>query len=176
MVTLLPVVGLQDYRRFFIYLPCLLPRESAVQAGGLSIAIWREEVKVSRVTATGRVVSDPVLRTSVKETPYVAFTLKERIGMDQYARFQYLHVWAWGELAVQLSKAGVKRSSLLRIYGYLELTDCVKSDGVTRDKELRVRLIDWSFLSNDPSTTNPNPKGAVGSIAVINGDRENMPE
>ena len=130
---------------------------------------------MSRVTATGRIVSDPVLRASVKKTPYVAFTLMERIGLEQYSRLQYLHVWAWGELAVQLSKAGVKRNSWLRINGYLELANCVKPDGVTRDKELRVRLIDWSFLPNERPANNPNPTGAA-TVKIVNGDRENLPE
>ena len=132
---------------------------------------------MSRVTATGRVISDPVLRVSVKETPYVVFTLMERIGTDQYARCQYLHVWAWDELAVQLSRAGVKRNSMLRVSGYLELADCVKPDGVTRDRELRVRLTDWSFLPKDRSAIDPNPDdSAAESVAVIHGDRENLPE
>lgn len=132
---------------------------------------------MSKVTATGRVISDPVLRVSVKKTPYVVFTLMERIGLEQYSRCQYLHVWAWDELAIQMSKAGVKRSSWLRINGYLELASCVKRDGITRDKELRVRLTDWSFLPKEQSATEPSSGDAAAeSVEVIYGDRENLPE
>lgn len=130
---------------------------------------------MSKVTATGRVISDPVLRVSVKKTPYVVFTLMERIGLEQYSRCQYLHVWVWGELAIQMSKAGVKRS--LHINGYLELATCVKRDGITRDKELRVRLTDWSFLPKEQSATEPSSGDAAAeSVEVIYGDRENLPE
>ena len=132
---------------------------------------------MSKVTATGRVISDPVLKVSVKKTPYITFTLMERIGLEQYSRLQYLQVWAWGDLAVQMSEAGVKRSSWLRINGYLELADYVKPDGVTRDKKLKVRLTDWNFLPKDQSTTGPNPGDAAAeNVAVIHGDREKLPE
>ena len=79
----------------------------------------------------------------------VVFTLMERIGLEQYSRCQYLHVWAWDELAIQMSKAGVKKS--LHINGYLELASCVKRDGITRDKELRV-----TGLSSRKSSQQPN--------------------
>ena len=113
---------------------------------------------MSKVTATGRVISDPVLRVSVKKTPYVVFTLMERIGLEQYSHCQYLHVWAWDELAIQMSKAGVKRSSWLRINGYLELAACVKRDGITRDKERRVTGLSSRKSSQQPNRISEMPR------------------
>ena len=130
--------------------------------------------------ATGWVVTDPKLKTSAKGTPYIQFLLAERIGKDAYSRVQYYNVWAWDALANQLDHSGVSKGDMLRVKGYLELASYVKSDGVTRDKMLKLRLTEWSTAVKTTAGTakenGPYPDGNDhGKTAVINGDRENLP-
>ena len=133
----------------------------------------------STVTAfsVGQVQSDPELKTSAKDNPYLRLTLMERIGFGEYARTQYIQVWAWGALARQLYDAGVRKGSQIWVSGSLELTDYVKKDGVTHDKALKLKLRDWgpagSENTADQAFSWPSDLGTAG---VIDGDRESLPD
>ena len=101
-------------------------------------------------------------------------------GTHAYSRVQYYNVWAWDALANQLDHSGVSKGDMLRVKGYLELASYVKSDGVTRDKMLKLRLTEWSTAVKTTAGTakenGPYPDGNDhGKTAVINGDRENLP-
>ena len=132
---------------------------------------------MAQLQALGWVMTDPELKVSVKGNPYVRFTVVECVGKRNSARQQYIQVWAFGELTDQLKKAGVKKNS------YLWVTDCVKSDGITHDKQLKLTLTDWEFALPHSGKQQRNPvrapasdQAALGKAGVIYGDRENLPE
>ena len=90
-------------------------------------------------------------------------------------------MWAWGDQAAQLEKAGVKKNSYLWVNGSMELVDFVRKDGVTHDKQLKLMLTDWSFVYPQSGKARRQPAQAPlsatsGVAEVINGDRENLPE
>ena len=126
--------------------------------------------------SVGRVVSDPELRTSAKDNPYLRLTLMERIGIGEHARMQYIQVWAWGALARQLHDAGVSKGSQIWVSGSLELADFVKKDGVTHDKALKLKPREWGHVGSENIADNAlsGPSG-FGIAGVIDGDRETLP-
>ena len=126
--------------------------------------------------SVGRVISDPELKTSAKDNPYLRLTLMERIGNGEYARMQYIQVWAWGVLARQLHDAGVGKGSQIWVFGSLELTDFMKKDGVTHDKALKLKLKEWGQAGSENIADNafPHPFDP-GKAGVIDGDRELLP-
>lgn len=140
---------------------------------------------MAQTTTIGRVTADLELKTSVNKNPYVLFSIAERIGYGEQARTQYFQVWAWGDLARQLIRRGVKRGSLIWVSGSLELTAYTKQDGVTRDKQMKLTLKDWDFVPiSDRSRQKPGqtadaskaPAPAPPPVRIIDGERESLPE
>ena len=124
----------------------------------------------------GRIVSDPELKTSAQDNPYLRMTLMERIGNGEHARMQYIQAWAWGETARQLHNAGVSKGSQIWAFGSLELTDFLKQDGVTHDKALKLKLREWgpAGSENIAATAYSNPRD-FGNAEVIDGERNALP-
>ena len=101
---------------------------------------------MSHLVAIGRVTADLELKMSVRQNPYIQFSLAEQIGYGETARTQYIQVWAWGVLTQQLLDRSVRKGSLISVSGSLELEEYTKKDGVTRDKRLKLKLTDWDFV------------------------------
>ena len=100
----------------------------------------------------------------------------ERIGNGEYARMQYIQVWAWGVLARKLLEAGVGKGSQIWVFGSLELTDFMKKDGVTHDKALKLKLKEWGQAGSENIADNAfSGPSDFGKAGVIDGDRELLP-
>lgn len=141
---------------------------------------------MAKLLSFGRVTNDLELRQSARQNPYVRFGLAERIGYGERARTQYYEVWAWGQTAQHLVARGVKRGSLIWVSGSLELVDYTKKDGVTKDKQLKLRLDDWGYApqAGAPASgksqvkeegVSPEPETHVRPD-VVDGEREVLPE
>ena len=137
---------------------------------------------MSHLVAIGRVTADLELKTSVRQHPYIQFSLAEQIGYGETAHTQYIQVWAWGAMTQQLLGRGVRKGSFISVSGSLELEEYTKKDGVTRDKRLKLKLTDWDFVpvgrrgqgsqrnEGTPETEDP------GTAGTIDGERETLPE
>ncbi len=138
---------------------------------------------MAQTTVIGRVTADLELKKSVNKIPYIQFSLAEHIGYGETARTQYFEIWAYKELAHQLTKAGVKKGSLIWASGSLELVSYTKRDGKTKDKKLKLTLKDWGYTSGrngkPPSRTNGADEASEemhSPAEVIDGERETLPE
>ncbi len=143
---------------------------------------------MAQVTVFGRVTADFEMQTSQSKNPYVRFDLAETIGYGKNARPQFLQIWARGRNAENLIRGKVKKGSLIRVSGSLELEEFTKRDGVTKDKRLKIWLESWGFViperpgrnkSDDDNQQNHEPKSspdAPETLGVIDGEREPLPE
>ena len=140
---------------------------------------------MAQAVVIGRVTSELELKTSTNHNPYLRLSLAERIGYGETARMEYYQVWAWGSLAHQLEKCGVTKGSFIMASGFLELTDYVKKDGVTKDKQLKLTLKAWEFVpsagcrkhSLDTQDGGSHaPEKSVPSVPIIDGERDVLPE
>ena len=143
---------------------------------------------MSQSYTIGHVTEDLELQTSAIGDPYVRFSLAEKLGYGEYARTQYLQVWAWREDATRLIKRNVKKGSLIWISGSLILETYQKRDGKTKDKRLKVTLDNWDFVLGGKATASPqstkaphvssSPDDAAQATpdGEIDGDRETLPE
>ncbi len=132
---------------------------------------------MAQANLIGRVTSDLELKVSVKKVPYLRFSIAERVGYRDSAHTQYIQVWAWDGMAKRLVDAGVKKGSLLRVSGSLELEEYTRQDGVTRDKRLKLRLKEWGFApAAQRQEGAPHPGKEVPAPEIINGDLEPLPE
>lgn len=140
---------------------------------------------MGQLNTIGWVSSDLIRMVSKNQNPYIRFSLGERIGYGANARTQYYQVWASGDVMRQLTKATVRKGSLIWVSGSLELEEYTKKDGVTRDKRFNLTLKDWNYVpstgnnGNNPShkqdavpASEPNPP----LIDTIDGERNPLPE
>ncbi|WP_313529261.1 single-stranded DNA-binding protein [Anaerotignum sp.] len=142
---------------------------------------------MSQSYTIGRVTADFELQRSVNDVPYVRFSLAEKLGHGEYARTQYLQVWAWREDAIRLINRKVKKGSLLWVSGSLELETYQKRDAQTKDKRLKVTLDNWGFVPGGKASASPtdseapnlssSPDDAKQAMpdSEIDGDREPLP-
>lgn len=131
----------------------------------------------------GWVTNDLEPKMSVRKSLYVRFSLAERVGYGETAHTQYYDVWAWGQTAQSLIDLNVRKGSLVWVRGSLELVDYTKRDGVTKDKRLKLKLLEWRYTQGgDTKAPHTNEKGVSqtaehhGPIAVVDGERETLPE
>lgn len=140
---------------------------------------------MAQAVVIGRVVSEPELKTSSNNNPYLLFSLAEHIGYGETARTQYYQVWAWGNIARQLKTRCVTKGSLIMVSGFLELVDYIKKDGTTKNKQLKLKLKDWDFVSTTGCRRQSTgmeagvfsaPAENVPQIPIIDGERDTLPE
>ena len=138
---------------------------------------------MAQTTVIGRVTVDLELKESVNKNPYIQFGLAEHVGYGETVRTQYFEVWAYKDLAHQLTKSGVKKGSLIWASGALELVSYTRRDGKTKDKKLKLTLKDWGYASGRSGKVTSRTNGAdkapedPPSLAeVVNGEREPLPE
>lgn len=141
---------------------------------------------MAQACVIGHVVSELELKVSANNNPYIRFSLAERIGygLGEKARIQYIQVWAFGNLARQLQSNSVVKGSFIMASGSLELVDYTKKDGVSRDKQLKLILKDWDFVTDprdrrhkDRKQNNASKpsKQTPAAVEAIDGDREPLP-
>ena len=133
---------------------------------------------MAKLMCIGRVTADLELRESTRKEPYVRFSLAENLGYGEKAHTQYIQVWAWGYLAQNLVNRKVGKGSLIWAAGSLELEEYTKKDGVTRDKRLKLKLDDWSYVPASQSKTEdriPEPD-SPDPVGTVDGEREDLPE
>jgi single-stranded DNA-binding protein len=151
----------------------------------ISIARGAGRSVMSDLRSYGWVTNDLEAKTSSRNKLYVRFGLAEKIGYGESVHTQYYDVWAWEQIARSLINFGVKKGSLIWIHGSLELVDCTKRDGVTQDKRMKVKLYEWRCAQKERDKSEashlkeegvlPEPE-AIGPVAVVDGEREALPE
>jgi single-stranded DNA-binding protein len=137
---------------------------------------------MSDLRCFGWVTNDLEPQVSSRKNLYVRFGLAEPIGYGETAHTQYFDVWAWGQTAQSLLDGGVKRGSSIWIHGSLELVDCTGKDGVTKEKRMKIKLREWRYRRDKSEASQPKEElvspepETIGPIAVVDGEREDLPE
>ena len=139
---------------------------------------------MAELRSYGWVISNFVPKKSARQQLYIRFNLAERIGFGESAHTQYYDVWAWGQIAQSLIDQSVKKGSFLWVRGSLELVDFTWRDGVTKDKRLKLKLVEWRSAQGEksksrisqPKETGASQETADPGPAVVDGEREALPE
>ena len=143
-----------------------------------------ERRSMAQVHIIGRVTADLEMQTSQSKKPYIRFSIAETVGYNETAKTQYAQVWAFGQHADHLMLRKVRKGSLLRVSGSLELEEFTKQDGITADKRLKVKMESWGYvdagkpkkgLSGDDTQPDKEPDSPAPD-GVIDGERDHLPE
>lgn len=133
---------------------------------------------MAQVYVIGRVTADFEKKISANQNPYVRFDLAENIGNKEERRTQYFQICAMGGDAERLTRARVKKGSLLWISGSLEMETFTKRDG-SPEKRLKILLDNWGFVPiNMTKETGDHSREQTlsGKVMAIDGERDPLPE
>lgn len=140
---------------------------------------------MSFIHVVGRVITELELKVSQKGTPYIRFSLEERIGNQPTQIFQ---VWAYGWEAEHLAKWNMRPGSILEVNGSLYVEQYTEKDGYTPGIRLKVVYRDGSLLRREKANPNsqktpttheapPSPDAILPPGGMrIDGERESLPE
>ncbi len=98
------------------------------------------------IITTGRVTADLELKTSQngKNTPFVQFGLAVNKGYGEKSHPNFYQCILYGEDAVRMSKAKVKKGCLIQIIGDLDLVEFTRRDGTT-GWIAKITLLSWAY-------------------------------
>ena len=128
---------------------------------------------MAQIQVIGWITNDLEMKYSERRTPYVRFSLAERIGFGNEMRTQFYQVWAWNETAQELISSGLKKGSHVRLSGTLMLEEYIRQDGITKDKRLRISLSSGGFTQVSKGGSNA-PK-SHSTVETVDGGKEPLP-
>ena len=98
------------------------------------------------IITTGRVTADLELKTSQngKNTPFVQFGLAVNKGFGEKSHPNFYQCVLYGEDAIRMGKAKVKKGSLIQVIGDLDLAEFTRRDG-SPGWAARVTILSWSY-------------------------------
>ena len=113
------------------------------------------------IALTGRVTADPELQTSQNNTEYVQFNVAVNKGFGEQEHPNFYQCVLFGKAAERLSKAGVKKGSLLFLTGDLDLVEYTRRSDGSKGMIPKITVYEWSYI--------PTGKRAEGSNANADG-------
>lgn len=120
------------------------------------------------VSLVGRVTKDVELKTSSTGTKYVQFGLAVNKGYGEQQHPNFYQCSLFGEAAERMTKAKVRKGSLVNIIGDLDVTEYVNSSKGQTVTNLNVRVYDWDYIpvakkNSDEDSSDSAPSGTEGN-------------
>lgn len=97
------------------------------------------------ITLTGRVTADLELQTSQNNTEYVQFNVAVNKGFGEQEHPNFYQCVLFGKAAERISKAGVKKGSLLFITGDLDLVEYTRKSDGSKGMIPKITVYEWNY-------------------------------
>lgn len=121
----------------------------------------------TQITLTGRVTADLEIQTSSNGTAYIQFNVAVNKGYGDQEHANFYQCVLFGKAAERLSKAGVKKGSLLFITGDLDLVEYTRKADNSKGMIPKITVYEWNYVptgkrteSNNANTGNNSPASA----------------
>ena len=134
------------------------------------------------ITLTGRVTADLELQTSQNHTEYVQFNVAVNKGFGEQEHPNFYQCVLFGKAAERISKAGVKKGSLLFITGDLDLVEYTRKSDGSKGMIPKITVYEWNYIPTGKRTEGgnanagssaPTPAGADDGFMNIEDCGEN---
>lgn len=129
------------------------------------------------VETIGRVTTDLEIQQGRKE-PYSSFSLAVNRGYGEQEHTVFLDCMAFGDTALRMEKAKIKKGRSIWISGDGDLSSFTRRDG-SKDHALKVVVSQWGFLPfSKPSQSTTDPQEIPPPMEPppeVNGDEEELP-
>lgn len=140
------------------------------------------ETMFTQITLTGRVTADLELQVSPGGTKYVQFNVAVNKGYGEQEHANFYQCILFGNATDRLSKAGVKKGSLLFITGDLDLVEYTRKGDGSKGMIPKVVVYDWNYVpsgkraeNNNANTDSGTPAGADGFMDTEDCGEDGLP-
>lgn len=131
--------------------------------------------------ACGRVTNDLELKMGKRDL-YVKFSVAVNTGHGEARHTVFLECWAFGDMAVRLTKGKAGKGTVISVIGETDLVEVKHKDG-TKDKVLKLIILSWEYPPSTKPKNEPEPelpsqsedKPIPEEPPIIDGDAENLP-
>ena len=117
------------------------------------------------ITLTGRVTADLELQTSQNSTQYIQFNVAVNKGFGEQEHANFYQCVLFGKAAERLSKAGVKKGSLLFITGDLDLVKYTRKSDGSKGMIPKITVYEWNYVPTGKRTEGSNANADAGTPA-----------
>lgn len=119
----------------------------------------------TQITLTGRVTADLEIQTSSNGTAYIQFNVAVNKGYGEQEHANFYQCVLFGKAAERLSKAGVKKGSLLFITGDLDLVEYTRKADGSKGMIPKITVYDWNYVPAGKRTEGSNASADAGTPA-----------
>lgn len=123
------------------------------------------ETMFTPITLTGRVTADLEIQTSSNGTAYIQFNVAVNKGFGEQEHANFYQCILFGKAAERLSKAGVKKGSLLFITGDLDLVEYTRKADGSKGMITKINVYEWSYVPTGKRTESSNASADAGTPA-----------
>ena len=123
------------------------------------------ETMFTPITLTGRVTADLEIQTSSNGTEYIQFNVAVNKGYGEQEHANFYQCILFGKAAERLSKAGVKKGSLLFITGDLDLVEYTRKADGSKGMIPKINVYEWSYVPTGKRTESSNASADAGTPA-----------
>ncbi len=126
---------------------------------------------LSEIILIGRPTTDPEVQMSRSGKNFVRLDMAVNKSFGDKAHVNYYRAWFQGEHIEQITKAGVKKGSLIYITGDLDVKSFTRKDG-SQGQSLDINVSGWGFASTKSQTATEGKPAANGAqpTAPANGE------
>ena len=115
------------------------------------------------ITLTGRVTADLEIQSSSNGTAYIQFNVAVNKGYGEQEHANFYQCILFGKAAERLSKAGVKKGSLLFITGDLDLVEYTRKTDGSKGMIPKITVYEWNYVPTGKRTEGSNANNTGGS-------------
>lgn len=123
------------------------------------------ETMFTQISLMGRVTADLEIQTSTNGTDYIQFNVAVNKGFGEQEHPNFYQCVLFGKATERISKAGVKKGSLLFITGDLDLVEFTRKADSSKGMIPKVTVYDWNYVPAGKRAESSNANTGSGAPA-----------
>lgn len=124
----------------------------------------------TQISLMGRVTADLEIQTSTNGTDYIQFNVAVNKGYGEQEHANFYQCVLFGKAAERLSKAGVKKGSLLFITGDLDLVEYTRKSDGSKGMIPKITVYEWNYVPTGKRAEGGNANTGDGAPASASAD------
>ena len=124
----------------------------------------------TQISLMGRVTADLEIQTSTNGTDYIQFNVAVNKGYGEQEHANFYQCVLFEKAAERLSKAGVKKGSLLFITGDLDLVEYTRKSDGSKGMIPKITVYEWNYVPTGKRAEGGNANTGGGAPASASTD------
>ena len=128
------------------------------------------ETMFTQISLMGRVTADLEIQTSANGTDYIQFNVAVNKGFGEQEHPNFYQCVLFGKATERISKAGVRKGSLLFITGDLDLVEFTRKSDGSKGMIPKITVYDWNYVPSGKRTEGSNTNTDSGAPTPASAD------